>query len=101
MKKIIHPRSAMPGGMSDASEEIRASLAKAAADMASRKARIAALLARHADGYTVGKFTKATISGEVFWVGPRGEGLTGGQLLETLGTKLIKLGALTEEEFYA
>jgi hypothetical protein len=78
---------------------IGASLAQAASEVEQRKARIAALLARHPDGYTIGKFTKATISGDVFWIGAH-KGLTGGQLLEALGTKLVKFGALTEAEFY-
>lgn len=81
-------------------EKIAASLTKAAKDTAARKARITAILSRHPDGFRAGQWTKITLAGDVFWTkGSRF--LTGGQLLETLGTSLITTGAISNKDFYS
>lgn len=80
-------------------EEIAQSLAIAAKQGGIRRAYISGLLNRYEDGYTVAKWTKVTLCGDVFWTNGK-KHITSAQLLETLGTKLVKSGALTEAEFY-
>ena len=73
------------------------SFAIAGKQVAARRARLGALIESHAD---VCGFSKLDLGGDVFWSNGR-KNLTTGQLLETLGTKLVKAGIVAESEFYA
>ena len=80
-------------------DSIAASLTAAADEVATRKATISTLLSRFPDGHVVAGWTKLTVCEDVFWSKGR-KTITSGELLETLGTKLLTTNTLTHAEYY-
>lgn len=81
-------------------KEIAKSLNAAQVAQAIRAERLARMLDAIADGTKFGKHEKITLGGHVFWVDGK-RGLSSRQFLESLGTKLVKLGAISETDYYA
>lgn len=72
------------------------SLKKAEADHAAHQARIATIMERHD---SIAQWQKVVLCGDVFWTNGK-KHLTSKGLLNTLGKKLVKCGALSEADYY-
>jgi microsomal dipeptidase-like Zn-dependent dipeptidase len=81
-------------------QSIARSFAEAGAAVESRRARLGALIELRAGTQEIRGFSKLVIGADIFWTNGR-KNLTTGQLIETLGTKLVKAGIVSSEEFYS